>query len=46
MPRLPENGMLAQKLDVRGQNVVLVVSGRNINSQQFLSIISEEDNSN
>jgi threonine dehydratase len=46
MPRLPENGMLAQKLDVSGQNVVLVVSGRNINSQQFLSIISEEDNSN
>jgi hypothetical protein len=45
MPRLPENGMLSQKLDLSGQNVVLVLSGRNINSQQFLSIISKDDDS-
>jgi threonine dehydratase len=35
--------LLAQKLDLSGQNVVLVVSGRNINSQQFLSIISKDN---
>ena len=38
--------LLAQKLDVSGQNVVLVVTGRNINSQQFLSIINKEGISN
>lgn len=37
--------LLSQKLGLSGQNVVLVVTGRNINSQQFLSIISKEENS-
>ena len=37
--------LLSQKLDLSGQKVVLVVTGRNINSQQFLSIISKEGNS-
>ena len=37
--------LLSQKLELSGQKVVLVVTGRNINSQQFLSIISKEGNS-
>ncbi len=36
--------LLSQKLKLSGQNVVLVVTGRNINSQRFLSIISNEGN--
>lgn len=37
--------LLSQKLDLSGQNVVLVVTGRNIESRLFLSIISKEGNS-
>jgi threonine dehydratase len=37
--------LLSQKLDLSGQNVVLVVTGRNIDAQLFLSIISNKGNS-
>ena len=36
--------LLSQKVDLQDQKVVLVVSGRNIDSKRFLSIIGQKAN--